>query len=696
MNFQNVTDDAPIIIWMADASGYCIFLNKKWFEFTGQAREEGLGLGWLEAVHPDDRDKIGTTFLAAVEIRSSFSAEYRLRNDAGVYRYVLDMGSPRLGPNAEFLGYIGVVMDIHERKLAEEALFASNERFRAAIQAVEGVMWTIDAQGLVREQQPGWTLLTGQTFEQYQGTGWADVIHPDDRALYLDTVTESLATGKPLNAEHRLKLADGRWRLFSVRGRPVCNADGSVREWVGVHTDITEKREYEKRIAHLANHDALTGLPNRVLLDDRLNHLIHQRGNLQHAILFMDLNRFKIINDSLGHEVGDLMLKETAQRLVCVAREGDTIARFGGDEFVILLENVDSITSVARLADRILELIASPMSLAGHELSTSVSIGASMFPKDGSTTSALLKHADLAMYQAKKLNKNAFRFFDQQMNARTQERLMLENDLRRAIKHHGLSVHYQPQLDVVQHRMVGVEALVRWQHEVRGMVPPAEFIPLAEEIGLIDQIGEQVLLKACQQQKEWQQAGLPQVKVTVNLSVHQLNESFIESVRRILQTTAVDPANVEFEITESALMENISAHESILMQIQALGVRMAIDDFGTGYSSLSYLKKLPIDTLKIDRSFIVDLAENADDAAIVSATIGLAQAMGLNIVAEGVETSEQKKLLIQKGCGVMQGYLFSRPLSPAQFTEFLVAYPRLQAQWCSSDAQRVQAEGRDP
>jgi predicted signal transduction protein with EAL and GGDEF domain len=369
-----------------------------------------------------------------------------------------------------------------------------------------------------------------------------------------------------------------------------------------------------------------------------------------------------------------MLLEAVAERLKNAIRDADVISRFGGDEFVILLENVDSITSVARLADRILELIASPMSLAGHELSTSVSIGASMFPKDGSTTSALLKHADLAMYQAKKQSRNAFRFFDQQMNVRTQERLMLENDLRRAVAQKCLTVHYQPQLDVVNRKLVGVEALVRWQHYARGMIPPAEFIPLAEEIGLIDQIGEQVLLKACEQQKAWQHAGFPGVKITVNLSVHQLNESFIECAKRVLGSTSIDPAHVEFEITESALMENISAYESILMQIQALGVCLAIDDFGTGYSSLSYLKRLPIDTLKIDRSFITDLTVNADDAAIGSATIGLAQAMGLKIVAEGVETEAQMQALIQKGCGVMQGYLFSRPLSAAQLTEFLAAY----------------------
>lgn len=673
-DFQYLADDAPVIIWLVDASGYCTFLNKKWFEFTGQTREEGLGMGWIDALHPGDRDMVGAAFLQAQKTQSSFAGEYRLRDTAGQYRFSLDMASPRVSPEGTFLGYIGVVVDIHDRKQAEEALFASNERFRAAIQAVEGVIWTIDAQGLVIEEQPSWALLTGQSFAEYKGRGWADVIHPDDRAPYLDTVAESLATGKPLNAEHRLKLADGRWHLFSVRGMPVRNADGSVREWVGVHADITEKREYEKRIAHLANHDALTGLPNRILLDDRLDHLIHGRGDLQHAILFMDLNRFKIINDSLGHEVGDLMLKETAQRLICMARAGDTVARFGGDEFVILLENVDSITTVARLAERILETIARPMRLADNELSTSVSIGACMFPKDGNTTSALLKHADLAMYQAKKLSRNAFRFFDQQMNARTRERLVLENDLRRAIEHGGLSVHYQPLVDVIHRKVIAVEALVRWNHATRGMISPAEFVPLAEEIGLIDQIGEQVLLQACQQQMEWQKAGLPHVKIAVNLSVHQLNEAFIHAVDHILRVTHADPKDIEFEITESALMENISAYESILVQIQALGICLAIDDFGTGYSSLSYLKKLPIDTLKIDRSFVTDITADSDDAAIVSATIGLAQAMGLNIVAEGVETDAQMMSLTQKGCKVMQGYLFSKPLAPDRLAEFLAAY----------------------
>jgi diguanylate cyclase (GGDEF)-like protein len=460
-----------------------------------------------------------------------------------------------------------------------------------------------------------------------------------------------------------------------VKGTPVRDENGAILGWVGVHTDITERWESVSRIEYLATHDALTRLPNRLLFDDRLGHLLQQRGERKHAVLFMDLNRFKIINDSLGHDVGDRLLAEVAFRLRSKLRAGDTVARFGGDEFVFLFEDIQNQADVARLARKILAVVAEPVNVLGHELTITGSIGASLYPRDGTTPSVLLRHADQAMYRAKAMGGNDIQFFDQTHDTDLIERFALEGDLRRAVERKELVLHYQPKMHVSQNRVFCLEALVRWNHPKRGMVPPVEFIPIAEEVGLISQIGEWVLEEACRQLNTWKKQGLQNVTVSVNLSGHQLSTpDFMKNLKKILKRTGIDPHALELEITETALMENIRSYHSLLEEIRSLGIRMAIDDFGTGYSSLSYLKKLPIQTLKIDRSFIRDVVNNKDDAAIVCATISMAQRMGLNIIAEGVETKEHMDFLLQNGCELMQGFYFSCPLAPAQVEEFLLKH----------------------
>ena len=450
--------------------------------------------------------------------------------------------------------------------------------------------------------------------------------------------------------------------------------DGEITGVHGIARDVTQSSNYERRIEHLANHDVLTGLPNRLLLTDRLMNAIEQsrRANTQTGVLFMDLNRFKQVNDSLGHDFGDLLLKEIAGRLKTLVRESDTVARLGGDEFVIVLTDVDTIETMAAVAQEVLDAVSAPMNLAGHELNITTSIGGSVFPKDGHDVATLLKNADLAMYQAKELGSASFRFYDPAMNIKILERLLTESALQRALEKNEFTIYYQPRVCTIRKAIIGVEALVRWEHPEKGLIDPADFIPLAEEIGMIGSIGEWVLRTACLQNAAWQRAGLPPIKMSVNLAAQQLKSSCIEkTVASALTTSGLNAQYLELEITETGLMQDIELTFQTLLGIRNTGVSISIDDFGTGYSSLSHIKRLPVDTLKIDKSFIRDIVSDRDDAAIVSATIAMAQHMDLQVVAEGVTAPAQVRFLTEHHCHEMQGYLFSRPLPPDELGQML-------------------------
>lgn len=670
--FEDLANNSPTIIWMSDEYGLTIFINKRWMEITGQNVNDALGYGWLEMIHPDDREEMGSTFLRAKEAKHVFFGKYRLKQATGDYRWVSDTGSPRIDNNGTYLGYIGGVIDIDDEKAAKEALFLSNERFEAAIEAVEGVMWICDGHGNFIEKQSEWEDLTGQTFEEYHGLGWSKSVHPDDIDQYLAAAYRSISSGEPLNAEHRLKNKEGEYRNYSVRASPVKNKDGTIKEWVGVHTDITETLMNEARVLHLATHDPLTNLPNRTQLEDRIRHLILQCDFAVHAILIMDMNRFKVINDTLGHAVGDQILIQVGNLLTANVREADSVARAGGDEFAIILHNVQTKDNASKIASKILSVLSLPIVVGQHELIMNASIGIAMYPENGKDETTLLRHADLAMYKAKIMGGNALKFYDHSTFIKNEERFLLERDLRRALKNNEFFLNYQPKINTKTMTVEGVEALIRWQHPDLGLIPPNDFISLAEEIGLIRQIGEWVTREAGTQLQKWSQEGVGNIKIAINLSVVELlNPLFLQTLKKNISEMSLDPSQFELEITESRLMENIQFYEVLLNDIKNLGFTLSIDDFGTGYSSLSYLKKLPIEILKIDKSFIQDITIDKDDAAIVSATISMAQKMGLAIIAEGVETKEQVEFLQDNGCTGMQGYYFSKPLSAAKIPEFV-------------------------
>ncbi len=446
-----------------------------------------------------------------------------------------------------------------------------------------------------------------------------------------------------------------------VRERTEALAEANSR----LRGEIVERETAERRIRHLAHHDALTGLPNRRLLHKRLDDALAaaREGNGSPAVIFIDLDRFKTINDSLGHAVGDELLKAVARRLTEALRPGDTVSRVGGDEFVLILADAAGVEDATAASDRLLDRLSRPYEISGHSLRVTPSLGISLFPRDGDDAQTLLSRADAAMYQAKAEGRHCARFFVEQVQHTSTHRLHLESELHGAIARGELLLHYEPRFDLAAGTLCAVEALVRWRHPQRGMISPAEFIPLAEETGLIQPIGEWVLGEACRQRRLWQERGFAMGSVAVNLSAQQFRiRNLADSVRRIVDAAGIDPATLEIEITESTLMHDTAQTLETLKALAAPGIRISIDDFGTGYSSLSYLRRFPVHLLKVDRSFVHDVPGNADDATIVRAIAGLARNLGLRIVAEGVENPEQMRFLQEVGCDEGQGFLFAPPM----------------------------------
>jgi len=440
--------------------------------------------------------------------------------------------------------------------------------------------------------------------------------------------------------------------------------------------DISERKRFEERLLHQSNHDALSGLPNRLLFHDRLGQVLarDQASHTEHlmGVMLLDLNRFKIINDTLGHDLGDLLLKEVALRFSTRMRGGDTLARWGGDEFAFLLPNLMHPEEAAEVAESILSVLSQPFLIADKEIFVSASIGITLYPTDDQTREGLLQNAEVAMYRAKEHGESAYQFFTGDMNARAFERLAMENSLRKALERSELQLYYQPQVDLETGKISGMEALLRWQHPELGMVSPAQFIPLAEETGLIVPIGEWVLREACRQNKAWQDAGMARMRVSVNLSARQFQQQdIVEMTEAALQESGLTADCLELELTESYIMQNPEAAISTLKRLEEMGVFLSVDDFGTGYSSLSYLRRFPIDCLKIDQSFVRDIPGNSDAVAIVSAIVAMARSLMLELVAEGVETQEQLDYLKQLQCNRMQGYLFSRPISAREFEKLV-------------------------
>lgn len=516
--------------------------------------------------------------------------------------------------------------------------------------------------------------ITNEKFHQF--------VHPEDRDPVIRAFEDTLNNHAPYSMDFRIIQRDGKIRFAHQQIETVFDDHGKAVRLTGTIQDITERRQAEDQIRFLAYYDNLTQLPNRLLFRERLDYALTRarRETTQVAILFLDLDRFKQINDTLGHSTGDSLLEAVATRLQECVRGIDpvtrnvpvethnTLARLGGDEFIIALGDITQIEDAAKVARRILTALKDPFRLDNNEVFVSSSIGISVFPDDGDNAEALLMNADAAMYHAKDEGRNNYQFYNTSMNEAAFAKLSLENDLRKAVERNELVLYYQPQIDIRSGNIISMEALLRWQHPERGLISPMEFIPLAEETGLIVPIGAWVLQAACVQTKAWHDAGHTMLSVAVNLSGRQFRENgLIQMVEQVLNDSGLDPEHLELEITESIIMQNAESTINTLNDLKAMGVKLSIDDFGTGYSSLSYLKRFPIDTLKIDRSFVRDITNEEEDEAITKAIIVMAQSLKLSVVAEGVETEQQLAILRKQGCPITQGYLFSKPIPAEQF-----------------------------
>lgn len=498
--------------------------------------------------------------------------------------------------------------------------------------------------------------------------------HFEDHAAYIEAcrrIESALADAKVVRFEQRFVDRRGQWFWANVYVRAL---DSAMPEKgpVMLIEDVSEQKLNEERIRHLAEHDPLTDLPNRMLFNDRLSQAIARcrRECSSFALMFLDLDRFKNINDSLGHHVGDQLLRIVAERITASVRESDTVSRPGGDEFTLLLSDIEDPEDAARVAEKLLQSLARPCSIGGRQLMVTASIGISIYPDDGDDIPTLMRNADAAMYHSKESGRNSYQYFHIEMNERVLERMSLENALRRAFDENAFELYFQSQVDSVTRRLIGAEALLRWRDQDGKMVLPGRFIPVAEDTGLILSIGAWVLEEACRQNQAWQAAGLPMIPVAVNISAQQFRQPrFVQSLRAVLERTGLAPQCLELELTEGVMLDAVERNIQVLEEIRSMGVGVAIDDFGTGYSSLSYLKRLPIDALKIDQSFVQDVVNDPDDAAIVDAIIGLGRTMRLRVIAEGVETEEQLEFLQRAGCTDVQGYLFSFPLPAIEFEE---------------------------
>jgi diguanylate cyclase (GGDEF)-like protein/PAS domain S-box-containing protein len=644
-----------------------VSVNRRCEELFGYTSAEMVGQSTaLVFASQEAYEAAGKLQYPALALDRNFSEERQYRRSDGTLFWCLLSGRA-LDPLHPDDGSIWVYADVTERRQAEEKL-----RLSATVleHIADGVM-VIGLDGRIVAINPAFTQITGYT--EMEALGQDSTLTRSSRhdsAFYTEMWNELVETGF-WRGEIWNKRKNGVLYLEWLTISAVRDNSGAITHYVGVFSDITKVKESQDKLDHMAHHDPLTALPNRLLFHDRLQHALLRAGrdHQQLAILFIDLDRFKNVNDTLGHHVGDELLKQVASALAGRLRDGDTLARLGGDEFIVLLENVDGQFGAGFVAEKLMAMFEQPFMVSDYELFVTGSVGISLYPNDAEDLNMLIRNADVAMYQAKARGRNGYQFYAPSMTGEGVERLRLEAMLRRSIDKNEIYLNYQPQVEIDTGRLIGVEALVRWDNPELGTVPPVRFIPLAEDTGFINQLGKWVLHESCRQMVRWQEAGLHVPKIAVNLSVKQFERgSIVDMVAEILEETGLEPQRLQLEVTESVIM-NTGDALVFINDLHSIGVGLAIDDFGTGYSSLAYLKQLPVQTLKIDRSFIKDISTDVNDEAIAIAIIQLGKSMNLSVIAEGVETEEQAAFLLRHGCNLAQGYFYSRPILPAQLLE---------------------------
>lgn len=636
---------------------------------------------WIENIRSDQQAFFMESMRRARFESRLFHIEYDIKLGGKISKSIEHSAQAITDKSGNVLRVVGFITDVTAKKKNLRELRQREARYRTLVSNIPGAVyrysrrkgsrWTVDF--ISREIQS----ITGYPrsyFLRNEVDAFTRMVLFDDRANRENMITKAMQNKKSFVVNYRIREKNGEIRYLSEQGRfSIDPHDQSL--WLdGVVFDVTERAKTEEKLNYIASHDPLTGLPNRMLMVDRLSQAVKKanRSREKIAVMYLDLDHFKRINDTLGHQVGDKLLQMIAGRLKHVLYDLDTVTRIGGDEFVVIAIGLKEVRHALKIADKIFSSFKTPFFIEGHELFMTCSIGIAVYPDDANDKEGLLKNADVAMHRAKQCGRNSYQLYSPTMNDKALVRMKIENGLRKAIEAEELRIHYQPFIDVRTGEITGMEALLRWHHAELGMVSPDDFIPVAEETGLIIQIGEWVIRKACSQIHEWQMMGVGMVPVSINLSSYQFRrKEFVSRVSEIIHDTNIDPKWIEFELTESTIMENVDEVIDTLNQFRSWGIQVSVDDFGTGYSSLSRLKRFPINKLKIDRAFIRDIPNDPDDTAIAEAIISMAKNLSLSVVAEGVETEAQRDFLQTKGCDIMQGFLFSRPVSSLEFTHLL-------------------------
>ncbi len=679
--FRLIVEHASNMVVITDAQRRIEYVNPAYTRVTGWTLDEVRGLKPGRLLHGPMTDMVSVQQIShALDHEESIDGVevVNYRKDGEPYWVSLQI-RPMRNELGVLTHFVSIQTDVTERRLSREALVASERRLAEAQRLARMASFECNFDTDEMFWTPGAEQVIGlpEVFLPRTFRGHVSLLHADDRAALDDAYWALVSEQRPYEVEYRLLTGDGGTRWIRERGYYLPAEGALPSRLCGLVFDISATKEAHDRIQYLAWHDTLTGLANREQLQEVLLQRLAmaREASQQLALLFVDLDRFKTINDSLGHHVGDELLQTCAQRLRDAVRSSDVVGRLGGDEFVVMLGGIDSSGTVARIASKLLGRLAAPMLIQGRELHVTASLGISVFPKDGATASELMRHADAAMYQAKARGRNTHCFFSEELNARLSERFELESQLRLALVRGELSLHFQPQFQADGTRLIGFEALLRWRTAEGRWIPPDQFIPVAEESGLIQPIGDWVLEEACRHWQQWRVQYGADIRVAVNLSAIQLRDrNLLARIGQLTERFDMPAGALELELTEAVAMHDPGASIELMKQLRELEVSLAVDDFGTGYSSLAYLKLLPIQRIKLDRSFVKDMEHNPDDQAICKAAIQMAHSLGLEVVAEGVETEAQRHFLANHRCDLMQGYHLGRPM-PAKDVLQLLALP---------------------
>jgi diguanylate cyclase (GGDEF)-like protein/PAS domain S-box-containing protein len=683
------TEAANLGVWEWDPATNVVICNETMDRIYGYSPTVTTPAGpWLiesryerfaAAIHPEDLSRVEARLQQTISEKSQITTEYRIVLPDGSVRIISAVERAILDEAGKVTRLVGVNTDITDRQAAEDELFAEKERAQVTLSSIGDAVACTDLAGNVSFLNPVAEEMTGWSQKEATGRPMAEILriqHDTTREAIPNPMELAMVENLTMNLPSSCHLVrrDGKETPIEDSVSPIHDRRGQVTGAVIVFRDVTAAQAMTRQMAHSAQHDFLTGLPNRILLNDRVSQAI--AASLRHhtgiAVLFLDLDGFKHINDSLGHPIGDRLLQSIAARLRDCLRGSDTVSRQGGDEFVMLLPEIQRAEEAAVTAQRVIQAIAAPHSIDDHDLHITASIGISVYPDDGLDSATLIKNADTAMYHAKEHGRKSYEFFKPAMNIRAVARQSIEEGLRFALERQEFVVHYQPKVDLRSGAITGAEALLRWAHPSRGMIAPAEFIPVAEDCGLIVPIDNWVLRESCRQARAWLDADLRLKTMSVNVSAMEFRDKhFGEVVLKALDEAGLHPSYLQLELTESILMRSADSTESILSALKATGVQVAIDDFGTGYSSLSYLTRFPIDTLKIDQSFVHQIATSEGDTSIVTAIISMGHSLHMRVVAEGVETEEEAAFLRAQNCDEAQGYYFSRPVNAEQFASLL-------------------------